>query len=67
MRKEVHDSEWKRNWIFRGQSDATWLLIPSAWRKSDKNILEIAKQSIITQAIVKAFIKDKEANVEEKE
>jgi hypothetical protein len=27
-------------WIFRGQSDANWMLIPSAWREVNKPILD---------------------------
>ena len=30
-------NQWNSNWIFRGQSDASWPLIPSAWRQSDQN------------------------------
>lgn len=28
----VSSSQWKSDWIFRGQSDAKWDVIPSAWR-----------------------------------
>jgi len=30
----LHQKYWHSPWIFRGQSDATWELIPSAWRKT---------------------------------
>lgn len=33
-----NDSEWQRLWIFRGQNDAEWNLIPKAWR-DDKNAI----------------------------
>lgn len=32
------DDEWMRQWIFRGQADSSWPLIPSAWRQNDSPI-----------------------------
>jgi hypothetical protein len=29
------DNGWEPSWIFRGQSDANWQLIPSAWRAAN--------------------------------
>lgn len=29
----LESSEWNSQWVFRGQSDANWSLVPSAWRE----------------------------------
>jgi hypothetical protein len=39
------DNEWTRGWYFRGQADAKWDLVPSAWRKSINSPIECGKRS----------------------
>jgi hypothetical protein len=48
------DDEWIRGWYFRGQADADWNLIPSAWRQSDKSPIEWGKQSHLDGWMCKA-------------
>lgn len=45
------DKEWIRSWCFRGQSDATWDLIPSVWRPGGSSLIERGKKSLIGTAI----------------
>jgi hypothetical protein len=49
------DDEWIRSWYFRGQADAEWNLIPSAWRWSDNSPIEWGKQSHLDGWVRKAI------------
>jgi hypothetical protein len=39
-----NDKEWIRGWYFRGQANADWDLIPSAWRGSGSSPVEWGKK-----------------------
>jgi len=51
----AEDDEWIRKWYFRGQSEAEWDLIPSAWRGSTDSPIHWAKDSQIASLVDQAI------------
>lgn len=49
------DDEWLRQWYFRGQADADWNLIPSAWRYSEQSPIEWGKKSHLAEWVQRAI------------
>lgn len=49
------DNEWLRGWYFRGQADAEWNLVPSAWRALGHSPIEWGKKGHIEGWVRKAI------------
>ena len=48
------DNEWLRGWYFRGQADAEWNLVPSAWRVVATSPIELGKKGHLDSYVRKA-------------
>jgi len=48
------DDEWIRKWYFRGQSNANWLLLPSAWRPDKASPIMWARQGTFAKGVDRA-------------
>ena len=52
--KDKLDKEWYRKWVFRGQADSDWDLLPSAWRKN-VDVIELGHKNLLNSQVERAI------------